>query len=176
MVLRVLGTGFLSVFVQIVLFEYYHEVTAEIVPGHGIASGKKIDDRFPNGTISLQIPIFKSLGLNLDHFHQGTLNLKISPFGHELRKPSHFFSNVDWSIHLPPENFSFYPCLLEDVRRENNKSYQGLVYWPHPSTKPEFHQSDNVLEVIAPFIPNICYGNLIKFCALNQSFRFFRAT
>ena len=73
------------------VFEYYHEVAAEIVPGHGIASGKKKDDRFPNGTISMQIPIFKSLGLNLNHFHQGTLNLKISPFGHELGKPSHFF-------------------------------------------------------------------------------------
>ncbi len=176
MVLRVLETGFLSVFVRIVLFEYYHEVAAEIVPGHGIASGKKKDDRFPNGTISMQIPIFKSLGLNLNHFHQGTLNLKISPFGHEFGKPSHFFSKVDWSIHLPPENFSFYPCLLEDLRRENEKSYEGLVYWPHPSTKPEFHQPDNVLEVIAPFIPNIGYGNLIKFRALNQSFRFFTAT
>ena len=173
---RVRETGFSSVFVRIVPSEYHYEIAAEIVPGHGIASGKKKDDRFPDGTLSMQIPIFKRLGLDLDHFHQGTLNLDVSPFSYELKKASHFFSNVEWSMHLSPENFSFYPCLLEDVRRENKKSYQGLVYWPHPSTKPEFHQSDHVLEVIAPFIPNIGYGNIIKFCALNQSFRFFRAT
>ena len=74
------GTGFSNVFVRIVPSEYHYEICCRNCPGHGIASGKKKDDRFPDGTISMQIPIFKRLGLDLDHFHQGTLIWMCPPF------------------------------------------------------------------------------------------------
>ena len=42
-----------------------------------------------------------------------------------------------------------------------NKSVDAMVYWPHPSTKPEFHQESNVLEILAPAIDGITYGDQV---------------
>ena len=90
------------------------KITAKIVPGHGIASGKKEDNRFPNGTISLQMPHFESEGFSGKPFYRGTLNLDISPYSFILGTPSYQFSQVKWCEYLPPENFSFFPCRLID--------------------------------------------------------------
>ena len=61
------------------VFSEFSEVTAKVVPGYGVASGKSEDGRFPDGTLNLQIPFFNKLGLNLSHFYRGTLNLDLSP-------------------------------------------------------------------------------------------------
>jgi hypothetical protein len=50
--------------------------------------------------------------------------------------------------------------------------YESFVYWPHPSTKPEFKQDPSVLEVIAPFIENANYGNEITITADSSSINF----
>ena len=144
-------------------------VSAKLVKGHGVASGKTKDSRFPEGTISMQVLHFRQRGLDLSNFYLGSLNLDISPYSFVLQRPDFSFSQVKWSPDLPAENFSFYACILEPIKDGNHStSYECYVYWPHPSTKPEFHKNPNVLEVIAPWIPNTSYGDFLKLKCSNQ--------
>ena len=138
-------------------------VQAVVVQGYGVASGKSDDDRFPNGTVALQIPFFKKSGLPTETFHLGTINIDISPFLFELNQPSYYIHQIRWSPHLPAENFSFFKCSLGIDSVSAESMYPAFVYWPHPSTKPDFQQPPGVLELIAPFIPNLKYGSLVNF-------------
>ena len=63
---------------------FFYETTAMVVQGHGIASGKNYDARFPQGTLAMQIPIFEKLGLNFSDFYKGTINLDVSPSAFKL--------------------------------------------------------------------------------------------
>ena len=144
---------------------------AVVTRGHGIASGKTKDSRFPEGTLAMQAPFFQDLGMDLAGFFPGTLNLSVHPYSYRLGIPVHSFPQVKWTPSLPPENFSFYRCevrLLDDV-----DFVEALVYWPHPSTKPEFHQDPHVLEVLAPRIPLAGYGKEMEICGDSGSLSFF---
>ena len=144
---------------------------AIITRGHGIASGKTKDARFPGGTLSMQAPFFRELGMDLSKFFTGTLNLSVHPFSYRLGTPLHSFPQVKWTTSLPAENFSFYSCqvrLLDDT-----VPLDALVYWPHPSTKPEFHQDPHVLEVLAPRIERVDYGKEMVISADPESLGFF---
>ena len=46
-----------------------------IKQGYGVASGKSNDIRFPEGTVSMQIPFFTRRGLDLSAFFPVTLNV-----------------------------------------------------------------------------------------------------
>lgn len=137
-------------------------ILAKIVKGYGVASGRAMDSRFPEGTIAMQIPHFQKRGLDFKNFFLGSLNLDVSPYSFKLQKPDFSFSQIYWSPDLPPENFSFYSCSLQKEINNSEHEFEGLVYWPHPSTKPEFHQTPNVLEVIAPYIPDLHYGDYLR--------------
>ena len=143
-----------------------------VVQGYGIASGKHSDNRFPQGSISMQFPFFKKCGFDVSHFFMGTINISFRNFKFELINPVHHFPKVKWCADLPAENFSFYPCSVSTSCNSFSESFTGFVYWPHPSTKPEFHQDSNVIEVILPFIPDIKYGVEVKIKALNESISF----
>ena len=168
---------FLSAFVlegqTIILGErFHHSFKALITRGHGIASGQTKDPRFPGGTLSMQLPLFKDLGLDISCYFPGTLNLSVQPYSFRLGVPIHSFPQVKWSSSLPPENFSFYQCkvrLLGEI-----EFIEGLVYWPHPSTKPEFYQDPHVLEVIAPRIPLAEYGKEMEICGNFGAISFFQ--
>ena len=54
-------------------------INGTVVRGHGVASGCAGDPRFPAGTLGLQLPIFASLGLQLDGFYHGTINVSLAP-------------------------------------------------------------------------------------------------
>ena len=138
-------------------------ILAKLVEGHGVASGKTEDSRFPHGTIAMQMPYFKQRGLELNSFFKGSLNLDVSPYSFDLLEPDYSFSQIKWSQDFPAENFSFYSCsLVLPERGFESISHAGFIYRPHPSTKPGFHQNPNVLEVIAPFIPNLNYGDFLN--------------
>ena len=49
-----------------------------VVRGHGAASGRG-SDRYPEGTLAAQIPIFAGLGLDLSDMYRGTLNVDVAP-------------------------------------------------------------------------------------------------
>jgi hypothetical protein len=134
-------------------------VKAKVIPGHGIASGKNHDPRFPQGTLRMQSPFLTTRGFDLSTFYQGTINIDISPYIFKLGTPSLHFPQVKWSDDLPPENFSFYPCIISESIEGN--PYNALIYWPHPSTKPEFHQRDGVLELLSTKIPFISSGSSV---------------
>ena len=134
-----------------------------IKKGYGVASGKSKDKRFPNGTLSMQMPFFIHQGLDLKDFFPGTLNVLLPKHSYFLGTAKYFFPLVKWSLSLPAENFSFFTCTLQLVSQK--EKYDSLIYWPHPSTKPEFFQDPSILEIIAPEIDNIRYGDEVKIFA-----------
>lgn len=135
----------------------WQPVSGTVVRGHGVASGQGGDPRFPGGTIAMQAPLFKASGLDLSPYHTGTLNVSIAPLRYAVVRPRRTFRDVRWSPTEPAEDFSFFDCRLRhaDVRRD------GLVYYPHPETKPEHAQPPDVLEVLAPFIEGLRYGDAV---------------
>ena len=76
----------------------------------------------------------------------GTINLDISPSSYEIKEPKYFFENIDWSDHIPPENFYFFDVSLF----YNDTTYEGLVYMPDPKTKEDHIQIPTMLELILP--------------------------
>ena len=124
-----------------------------IVQGYRVASGPSKD--YPYGALDRQRPIFKSRGLDLGSYFNGTLNINIHPHTFELIKPEFTFQHVEWTDLHPPEHFSFSRCKVI----YKNIEYEGWVYYPHPETKLRHFQDPSLLEVIARRIPEIKYGD-----------------
>lgn len=118
-----------------------------------MASGPSKD--YPYGSLERQRPLFKALGLDLDNYFNGTLNIDIRPLKFEIVRPQYTFEHVAWTDLHPPETFSFSRCQV--IFRE--LSYDGWVYYPHPETKLRHFQNPSLLEVIALPIPEIRYGD-----------------
>lgn len=103
----------------------------------------------------MQLPSFAALGLDLSVYHLATLNLSIAPAHYKVGKPRLTFRNVKWHPTEPAEDFSFFDCRILLPGRE---PVSALIYHPHPETKPEHFQPDDLLEVLAPFIEGVSYG------------------
>jgi len=75
-----------------------------------------------------------------------------------VKKPEYTFRNVEWTNKHPPEDFSFSRCqiIFEGTH------YDGWVYYPHPETKKRNFQSPSIIEVIAPYIPELRYGDSVE--------------
>ena len=130
-------------------------VIGTVKPGHRVASGMAENSPYERGTLTMQQPFFADLGLDISGFYLGTLNISIAPSGYKINAPEYTFTDVKWHPDYPAETFSFAHCQL--VVREC--SYDGLIYYPHPETKIGHFQDDSILEVIAPKIPNLAYGD-----------------
>ncbi len=107
----------------------------------------------------MQTPFFLKHGLNLREFYQGTINVSIAPHQYSVLKARYTFRNIQWHPTEPAEDFSFF-----DVRllRTGQMPLAGLVYFPHPETKPEHFQQPDVLELLFPFVPDLSYGTQLK--------------
>lgn len=134
------------------------KIKTTLVKGHGVASGKASNSPFPAGTISMQMPFFKKLGLDLTAMFPATLNLSISPMSFELHAPKHHFASIAWAKNFPSEDFSLTPCTLHYQQNQ----FAGVVYYPHPETKIGHFQPKSVIEVISSFIPDIQYGSQLE--------------
>jgi hypothetical protein len=122
--------------------------------GYGVASGQAQNPRFPQGTIEMQKPFFRDRGLDLSGYFPGTINLSIAPYKYEIEQAKYTCKQVKWSPNDPAEDFSFFDCqILLEVDRVLN----GLIYYPHPETKPEHFQSPDILEILAPSIGGLTY-------------------
>lgn len=141
------------------------QVSGLVTKGYGVASGQSGNPRFPEGTLRMQKPIFRELGLDLDAYFMGTINLSIAPHRYEVKNAKYTLRQVKWSPTAPAEDFSFFDCRL--LRRGGEK-ISGLVYYPHPETKPEHFQSPDILEVLLPFIRDLKYGDNILLDVNNQ--------
>ncbi|MBT8302419.1 MAG: hypothetical protein KJO63_13900 [Maribacter sp.] len=135
----------------------YALVRGEIQSGHGVASGKGKDERYPEGTLKLQFKHFLERGLDLSDYFMGTINVDISPCSYEIKKQKYFFKNIDWSDYIPPENFYFFDVSLY----YKDKIYKGLVYMPDPETKEDQIQRPTILELIFPKIKGLEYGVMV---------------
>jgi hypothetical protein len=136
----------------------WQRVRGIVQRGHGVASGIASDSRFPEGTIRLQMPLFRERGLDLFRFYPGTLNLSIAPHEFELRKPQFTFEHVEWTSVFPAETFSFSRCRIH----AQGKAHEGFIYYPHPETKPDHFQSASTIEVITTFLGALRYGAEIE--------------
>jgi len=131
-------------------------VSGVVMAGYRVASGPSKD--YPYGTLEKQIPLFTQLGLDLQRFYQGTLNVSIVPAIFEMQNPEYTFRKVAWTDLRPPEDFSFSRCTV----RYKGGSYAGYVYYPHPETKKRHFESASLLEIITSFIPEIQYGERVE--------------
>ena len=132
-------------------------VKGKVQRGYGVASGKSGDPRFPKGTLELQKPFFHERGLNLDNYYLGTINLSIAPHWYEVKIPKCTFRQVKWSPENPAEDFSFFDCRI--VATDSNHPFNGLIYYPHPETKPEHFQSPDILEILTVPIDGLKEGD-----------------
>jgi hypothetical protein len=125
-----------------------------VVAGHGVASGRSAGtagNPYPQGSIAMQAPLFKALGLDLSDCFLGTVNLSIAPHTWALRQADHRFEAVRWTHLHPPETFSF---LALQVLWQS-AWYAGWLYFPHPETKAAHFQSSSVMEFIFPKLPGL---------------------
>ena len=131
-------------------------VRATVRPGYRVASGQSDDPRFPGGSLAMQTPHFLAGGIDLRRFHRGTLNLSIAPKSYRVVRAKATFRDVRWHPTEPPEHFSFFDCR---VIADDGAIHDGLVYYPHPETKPDHVQPDDVLEVLTDRIEGLAYGS-----------------
>jgi len=136
----------------------YIKVNGEIKSGHGVASGKLKDERYPEGTLKQQFKYFLEKGLDLSNYFMGTINLDIAPYTYEIKEPKYFFKNIDWSVYISPENFYFFDVLLYF----KDKTYEGVIYMPDPETKEDHMQKSTILELILPKINGLEYGDVVE--------------
>lgn len=132
----------------------WQQIHGILSPGYQVASGTSPTSPFSAGTIALQKPVFKSLGLDLDEVYNGTLNISIAPHEFAIVNPDHIFTNVRWTDAHHPEDFSFVACKIV----YNERAYAGWIYHPHPETKSMHFQRTSVLEVLTPPVEDIEYG------------------
>lgn len=124
--------------------------------GHLVASRKS--EHYPRGTVEMQIPYFKKQGFDLSSLFKATLNISISPHTFSFKKTKYIFRNIRWTDQHPPEDFSFSSCRIEFA----GIKYEGWIYYPHPETKKRHFQTQSTIEIIAPYIPNIKYGDRVE--------------
>ena len=141
--------------------------SAVLLKGHGVASGQALSSGavqttpYPQGTIAMQSPFFSELGLDLSPYWPGTLNLSLAPSELHLSHPDFCFRNLEWTHLHPPETFSFWRIRLRFVGN-NDLTFPGLVYWPHPETKARHWQNQSTLEILAPYISHLSLGQTVE--------------
>ena len=131
-------------------------LTGVVIRGHQVASRRS--EHYPRGTIEMQLPHFKERGLDLSSFHPATLNISIAPHSFAMKSPQYTFRCVNWASQHPPEDFSFSLCR---VCYEGSR-YESWIYYPHPETKKRHWQDRSTVEIIAPCIPGIRYGDRVE--------------
>lgn len=129
-----------------------------VVKGHQVASGRANDPRFPRGTIGAQLPFFQALGLDLNGYYLATINAQFNCHAIILNHYDHYFKQVKWHKAMPAENFKFCRCHI----LANSTFYPALIYQPQVDTKIEHLQPINQLELLAPFIEYLHYGDAIS--------------
>jgi hypothetical protein len=130
----------------------WKRVTGLLVEGHRVAASPSQD--YPYGTLVKQFPIFKGLGLDLEGYFPGTLNVSIHPLTWSMLKPDFTFRQVLWTDLHPPEDFSFTACRV----CWQGSWFTGWIYYPHPETKVRHFQDKELIEIICRHLPGIQYG------------------
>ena len=141
------------------------KVAGILTKGYGVASGiRAVDSRFAAGSIRMQMPYFRQLGLDFDQYFEndwiaGTLNITVEAFeSFTIFKPDFHFRNMKWVEFDKPEDF----LLVETTVVFHGIRYRGLIYQVDPETKMDHPHQSNMIEVISKSIPKIEYGNKVE--------------
>ncbi|MBS7806101.1 hypothetical protein [Variovorax sp. PCZ-1] len=129
--------------------------------GHGVASGRTAGtsaNPYPQGSIAMQAPFFKALGLDLSDCFSGTVNVDISPQSWQLLSADHCFEHLRWTHLHPPETFSFAALEVQ----WQGAWHAGWLYYPHPETKQTHFQSRSVMELILPELAGLTTGSVLQ--------------
>jgi hypothetical protein len=132
-----------------------------VVAGHGVASGRSAGapgNPYPQGSIAMQAPFFKSLGLDLSRCFLGTVNLNIAPQTWQLLHADHRFEALRWTHLHPPETFSFVALQAQ----WQGAWHDGWLYYPHPETKAAHFQSSAVMELILPKLSGLLESDVLS--------------
>jgi hypothetical protein len=132
-----------------------------VIAGHGVASGRSagsMNNPYPQGSIAMQAPFFKALGLDLSNCFLGTVNLSIAPQTWALRQADHRFEALRWTHLHPPETFS----LVALQAHWQGAWHAGWLYYPSPETKAAHFQSSSVMELIFPKLRDLQVGNMLS--------------
>lgn len=146
----------------------FHTWQGTVVAGHGVASGRSAGtagNPYPQGSIAMQAPLFKTLGLDLSHCFLGTVNLSISPQAWSLRQADHRFEALYWTDLHPPETFSFASVQVD----WQGAWHAGWIYQPHPETKAAHFQGSDVMELILPRLTGLQSGMRLTCRAPSQT-------
>ncbi len=137
-------------------------INGTVVQGHGVASGTATNSPYPQGSVAMQAPFFKALGLDLSDCHIGTLNVAIDAATWRILQPTHRFDNVVWTHLHPAETFSFVRCSLIFEAAHEARTVPAWLYYPHPETKATHWQNSRVMEIIAPRLQGVGYGAQLR--------------
>jgi hypothetical protein len=145
------------------------EISGQVVPGHGVASGKNPDSRYgERGTLGYQLPLFEQLGLPVASFYAGTINVSTHPLAPKPVSPFRRVKDLHWYPQRAPETFEFFRCLISGP----GWFEEGLIYRPLPETKIEHFDDPKGVQIIAPLLTNLSYGDklLIAYCSFELNF------
>lgn len=133
-------------------------VKGHVVQGTQAASGKSYLSEY-GGTIALQRKFFEHTALDFSALHNGTINVDITPFIFTVQEPCCEVKEVKWHPDKTEvsETFWFLECTLEF----RNKVYAGYLYYPHPATKIGKFPGHHVMEILAPFVEEMTYGETV---------------
>jgi CTP-dependent riboflavin kinase len=117
----------------------------------------------------MQAPIFKQIDTEVDlkNCFLGTLNVNIAPKAWEMIKPWKSFESVKWYIYHEPEDFYFLNCNILFQK----EIFQGYIYYPSPKTKKIHFHNVSTMEIIAPKIKNISYGDAVVIHVSSEEIR-----
>jgi len=134
------------------------KLTGVLGKGYQIASGTSPITPYKDGSISLQKPFFEERGFCMEGLYLATLNIDISKHEFTIIKPDYVFENLQWEKDFPAETFSIVSCTLIYKQMQ----YDAFIYYPHVETKTKHLQNKSTLEILAPFVDGISYGDSIE--------------
>jgi hypothetical protein len=132
-----------------------------VIAGHGVASGRSagtLINPYPQGSIAMQAPFFKALGLDLSDCFSGTVNLSIQPHTWQLLQADQCFEAVCWTHLHPPETFSFVALQVQ----WQGAWHAGWLYYPSPETKAAHFQNSSVMELMFPKLRDLQTGDVLS--------------
>ena len=113
----------------------WQTVRARVVEGHRVASGRNGNPRFPGGTLRMQAPFFRELGLDLSAYHRGTINVSIAPLTGTLSTaPIGCHGDLTSAQVAAAGGISPYTYQLDSLPAQSSSQFEGLAAGDHVIT------------------------------------------
>ncbi len=65
---------------------------------------------------------------------------------------------VNWTDVIPPEDFYFSHCTIT----HHSRVADALIYRPSPATKVDHFQKKSIIEILAPKLDELNYGDAVE--------------